>query len=240
LEVTWPIVSSRKEPWRSGASARGRAAPGLGRWLGQGDRIGDQQRLHRRGARRPRGRIGDPLPEADLALDQGVELHVQLLELVRGDPEQVVAVVGGLLPLARIGRLRLLPALVPGERPVAEQPEHGVAGDPRLRVVVGEGDAHPDARQPPGPRPALAAARLLDEAVLRELPQVERARGRRLADALAQLGGGQRAAEHEFLVQADAHRVREGAQRLRVGELPDLIVASHLSIVISRENSLNR
>src|SRR5580693_3706800 len=95
--------------------------------------------------------------------------------------------------------------------------------------------------QPPGPGPALPAARLLDEPVLRQLAKVERAGGRRLADPLAQFGGGHRAAEGQLLVQRDPYRMREGAQRPRVSELPRLgpFFARHISTVNSRNIPVN-
>ena len=71
---------------------------------------------------------------------------------------------------------------------------------------------------PPRALPAAPAAGLLDEAVLRERPQVERAVGGRLAERLAGLGRGQRGVHAEQLDQRHPDRVREGAHHGRVGD----------------------
>src|SRR5690606_41438245 len=71
---------------------------------------------------------------------------------------------------------------------------------------------------PRGPRPA-APLRLLDEAVLRERAQVERAVGDRLAGALGALGGGRLAQPVEDVEDLEADRVRERADPLRAAAL---------------------
>src|SRR5215470_6589795 len=83
---------------------------------------------------------------------------------------------------------------------------------------------------------------------------MERAGGRRLADALTELGGGQRAAEDQLLEQRDPHRMSERPHGARIGHLPQLfprrrtrrwltcsrVINSHVSIVSSQQISVKR
>ena len=172
LTLTGGAVSSAR------SAAAGRAAAGRPVARRRLDRVGEQQRLHGQGAGRALGRVCETVPES---LQHGVQLLVQLLQFFRGHVSDVIAVVGRLVPLPGIAGFRFLPPLIAGERTLPGQAQHRLARDLRLRVVRG-GDVPSDGCQPPGPGPPLPAARFLDEPVLRQLAQVERAGGRRLAD----------------------------------------------------------
>ena len=71
----------------------------------------------------------------------------------------------------------------------------------------------------PGTLPAVPLARLLDEAPLGELPQVVRAAGRAVAQALGTLARGQGSLDEQQLDQVEASGVSQRPHRSRVGQL---------------------
>src|SRR5215467_6623184 len=85
--------------------------------------------------------------------------------------------------------------------------------------------AHAPVGLTPRTLPALAAARLLHEAVLRQRPQVKSAVRRRLAEHLAGLRRGERPRVAQPLEQRPAQRVSQRPHGLRVRqvELPPIV-----------------
>src|SRR5207247_1802340 len=78
---------------------------------------------------------------------------------------------------------------------------------------------HPPVGLTPRTLPALAAARLLHEAVFRQRPQVKGAVRRRLTEHLAGLRRGERPRVAERLEQRPSQRVSQRSHRLRVGQV---------------------
>ena len=236
-----------------GETARGHDSPPDPGWPppsagGSIQREGEHQHLHGHRSGRALGRIGEPFQ--DPGPQHGQQLLVQLVQFLGGQVEHKLAVTGGVTPFPRVRRLGLPPGPVPVELALTDQPDQGAGGDRGLRVVVGRGDRMADRGHPPGPGASLAAARFLDESVLRQLAQVKRARGRRLADQLADLGGGHRAADAQLLDDRDPHGVGQCAQGPRVGKLPQFrqlsfltrvrIVERHVSRLNSRDITVKR
>src|SRR5579875_768311 len=165
---------------------------------------------------RPSRRVGPPgfvAPE-----DRG-DLLAHLHRLLFGEEDGALRGAGCVRPL-RVEMLHLLPAPVTGEPPLEEHVGELARGD-GLLFVADAREAEPPVHELPRPPAAGAAARLLDEAVLRELAEVERAGGRRLADALARLGRRHGTLEREELEQGEAYRMRERPHLLGGGELAD-------------------
>jgi hypothetical protein len=125
---------------------------------------------------------------------------------------------------------RVEPSLRVGQVAVAQNAREGDRRLARLGIVVHVGERRPDPLAPPRP-PAAAprARRLLDEAVLRELTQVERARRRALTDALARLRGGQLAGVRQHLEQPYPQRVGQRSHRPGIGQLPQRFERRHVS-----------
>ena len=128
------------------------------------------------------------------------------------------------------------------ELPLPDHADQGVLRELRRRVLPGA-DAEAGRGHAPRLGPALAAARLLHDPVLRQLAEVERAGRRGLVDELAGLGGSQRPVEHQLPDQRDAHRVGQRPQPPRIAEGRwfgerivrwALLIGRHLSIVSSR------
>src|SRR5919198_1524553 len=80
----------------------------------------------------------------------------------------------------------------PLEPPILNHLRERSGGQRRVGILVHVGEAHAGLDGLPRPLPAGPAIGLLDEPVLGELTQVERAVRRALAHALGSLGGGQR------------------------------------------------
>ena len=172
------------------------------------------EHVHQPGVRRPALRVSQP---REVGPPQVGERLAQLGQLLDGQPAAEVAVDAGLDPLRR--QLGLASDMLVEQLAVA--PAH-LGGEGRAGGLHGRRDARagpPAVAQgdrPPRPLPAGAALGLLDEAVLRQRPQVERARRGRLPDVVGALGGGQRPAQRQLLEQPEPQRVSQRAHGQRV------------------------
>src|SRR5438445_2072145 len=185
--------------------------------------------------------------------ERGAQLFVERAQLVGTDVEEVFARAGHLLPFRGQVHAQLLALLEARDVEVAQHAMQGARRHPRLRVVADVRESQSRVDEPPRTLPSWAAAGLLDEAVLRQLAQVEGARGRALTNQLARLGRGERALGAECLEQRDAHRMSDGPHGPGVGQLArlemgergrrrrscrDCVVEIHISNYSFRELSL--
>src|SRR6478609_11746224 len=185
-------------------------------------------------ALRPQARVLEPVHLRD---EQLLDLLVDRLELLGGQPEHRLAGAGRLAPLRSLGRAVLVGPDEAVHLAVDQHPGQGLVGEDRLGGAVALVPGHPPVRGLPRPLPAGAAQRLADEAVLGQLAQVPRAVGRALPQPLAELAGRHRTVDHERLEDAHPQRVRDGAQLARVGEAAGL--GRHASKVLFRKSPCN-
>src|SRR5579872_3113572 len=149
-------------------------------------RICEEQHLDRGGSARTFLRVADAFDER---LDERLHLLIQRVELVNGHVQQEFARAGGPLPFrgsVAAQRKAFLQA-VQVER-VEDARERGCR-QARLGVIADVREAQAGMDEAPRTLAARNPRDLLDEAVLRQLAEVERAGGRALADELAGLGG---------------------------------------------------
>src|SRR5438445_4869537 len=194
--------------------------------------------------------VAQPLPVLG---ERGAQLFVERAQLVGTDVEEVFARAGHLLPFRGQVHAQLLALLDARDVEVAQHAMQGARRHPRLRVVADVRESQSRVDEPPRTLPSWAAAGLLDEAVLRQLAQVEGARGRALTNQLARLGRGERALAAECLEQRDAHRMSDGPHGPGIGQLArlemrelgrrrrscrDCVVEIHISNYSFRELSL--
>src|SRR5205823_13698721 len=104
-----------------------------------------------------------PVPEP--AVDHLGDVVVELLELGRGQVEEVLGAGRGPDPFLGVAVAGVAPGPVAAGLPVLDQPAEGLGGQLGLPVTRRAGQLQALAGDPPRPGPALAAAGLLHEAV---------------------------------------------------------------------------
>ena len=165
--------------------------------------------------RRPQLGPGQPVQEL---VHQRLLLLGELGQLLGCDVQHGVAEMRGLLPGLRLPRFGLQPAHQVLEVPFGQHAAEQIGGRRQLRVFrhIRPGGEHGGGL--PGPLPAGAAAGLLDQAVLGQLPKVERAAGRALAQQLAGPGRGQRPFPAQQPDQREPDRMGERPECPWIGE----------------------
>src|SRR5689334_8961798 len=186
------------------------------------DGVPEQHELDRQGTWRATRRIpalGETVFLADRALDRLHELPVQFPGLVRRHVEHACGAAKAVLESRRPGRSRSQAAARAAQHAIQPHLVERLAGQPELLIPLAGLPAHAPVGLTPRTFPALAAARLLHEAVLRQRPQVKGAVRRRLAEHLAGLRRGERPRVAERLEQRPAHWVSQRPHGLRVGQV---------------------
>src|SRR5439155_24196451 len=173
-----------------------------------------------------------------IALGQSHELVAQGGELVRGQVEHRVAERRRAAPFRRLLRQPIEPGERALEVALRDQLRQELRCGREIGVVRDLRPARVLRGRAPGALAAAPAARLLGEAVLRQLPQVKRAAGRALTDLRAGLRRRERTLPAQEPDQRQPERVRDGAKCSGVGEL-DSFRCRHISKHTFRKESLN-
>src|SRR5919204_606165 len=211
-ENVWPVQKRLKSRFSSRSDGMRTLL------LGQRETERDEQHQPRR--LRPKLRLDRPI---EVGLDQLLDRLAELFELGRRQVQPGVAEELGRLPVLRL----VPPPLEPGEQVLeVALRDHGreeLGGGRHLRRLRDARPARVQRRGTPRPFSAPPSPRLLDEAVLRELAEVERAARGALADRLSGLGGRQRSLATEQAEERESDRVCDRAQGPWVAQLGALV-----------------
>src|SRR6185437_10362877 len=186
------------------------------------DGVPEQHELDGHGTWRATRRIltlGETMFLTDRALDRLHELPVQFPGLARRHVEHARGAAKAVLEALRPGRSRSEAAARAAQHAIEPHLVERLAGQPELLIPLPRLPAHAPVGLTPRTLPALAAARLHHEAVLRQRPQVKGAVRRRLAEHLAGLRRGERPRVAERLEQRPAQWVSQRPHGLRVGQV---------------------
>src|SRR5689334_1973114 len=241
--LTFPWVRDRGSASGTGTRSAGIADVAVAvvaiarQWRCVKDGVPEQHELDRHGTwRATRGilALGETVFLAYRALDRLHELSVQLPGLIRRHVEHARGAAEVVLEALRPGRSRSKAAARAAQHAIQPYLVERLAGQPELLIPLAGLPAQAPVGLTPRTLPALAAARLLHEAVLRQRPQVKSAVRRRLAEHLAGLRRGERPRVAERLEQRPAQRVGQRSHGLRVGQVEmQPIVARPRPILVS-------
>jgi hypothetical protein len=154
-----------------------------------------------------------------IGIQQVAHPRAQIRELPRRQVHEVVPELRSLLPFTWLSGATLEPTHHPLEVAFGDHARQQLRRGIGLGVVGDRGPLREQCRCPPRAFAPLPARRLLDEPVLGELAQMERAARGALAEELPCTGGGGRTLPPKQADQGEASRVRNGPQGPRIGEL---------------------